>query len=41
VFTTETPRGFYSQLEKGHVPSWLEPVDLGKDSPLKLWRVKR
>ena len=39
VFTTETPKGFYSQLEKGHVPDWLEPVDLGKNSPLKLWRV--
>ena len=41
VYTAETPKGFYNQLERGHVPAWLEPVDLGPKSPLKLWRVKR
>ena len=40
VFTAEAPKGFYVQLEKGQVPAWLEPVDLGPKSPLKLWRVK-
>ncbi len=41
VFTSETPKGFFGQLEKGQVPAWLEPVDLGKGSPLKLWRVRK
>jgi hypothetical protein len=41
IFMTETPKGFYSQLDKGKVPSWLQPVDLGKDSPFKMWRVVR
>ncbi|MCY7271196.1 MAG: AcrB/AcrD/AcrF family protein [Sphingomonas bacterium] len=40
VFVAEAPKGFYAQLAKGQVPAWLDPVDLGKDSPLKLWRVK-
>ncbi len=40
VFSAEAPKGFYAQLEKGQVPSWLERVDLGAKSPLKLWRVK-
>ena len=41
IFMSETPKGFYSQLDKGKVPSWLQPVDLGKDSPFKMWRVVR
>ena len=40
VFSAEAPKGFYVQLDKGQVPAWLEPVDLGPKSPLKLWRVK-
>ncbi len=40
VFVSEAPKGFYAQLAKGRVPAWLEPVDLGSKSPLKLWRVK-
>ena len=40
VFSAEAPEGFYAQLEKGQVPTWLEKVDLGPTSPLKLWRVK-
>jgi hypothetical protein len=39
IFMSETPKGFYGQLEAGRVPNWLQPVDLGKDSPLKMWRV--
>ena len=41
IFMSETPKGFYSQLDKGKVPSWLQPVDLGKDSPFKMWKVVR
>jgi hypothetical protein len=39
LFKSEAPNGFYSQLDKGNIPAWLQPVDLGKDSPLKMWRV--
>ena len=39
IFMSETPKGFYGQLEGGRVPNWLQPVDLGKDSPFKMWRV--
>ena len=41
VFMAAAPRGFYVQLANGRVPGWLQPVDLGKDSPLKMWRVVR
>lgn len=41
VFMAGAPRGFYVQLAGGKVPQWLEPVDLGKDSPFRMWRVKR
>jgi hypothetical protein len=39
IFMSETPAGFYAQLEKGQVPKWLQPVPLPKDSPFKVWRV--
>lgn len=39
IFMSETPKGFYAQLAAGKVPNWLEPVDLGKNSPLKMWKV--
>ena len=39
VFVAEAPRGFYAQLAKGQVPGWLQPIDLGKDNPMKMWRV--
>ena len=41
IFMAETPKGFYAQLNKGQVPGWLEPIDLGPDSPFKMWRVRR
>ena len=41
VFRANAPKGFYIQLERGRVPAWLKPVDLGKDSPLRMWRVVR
>jgi hypothetical protein len=39
IFMSETPKGFYAQLEAGRVPSWLERVPLPKDSPFKMWKV--
>jgi hypothetical protein len=39
IFMSEAPKGFYAQLQKGPAPSWLTPVDLGKDSPFRMWRV--
>jgi hypothetical protein len=39
IFMSETPKGFYGQLEAGRVPNWLQPVDLGRDSPFKMWKV--
>ena len=41
IFRAETPKGFYSRLSRGHVPTWLTPVPLPKDSPFKMWRVQR
>ena len=41
IFTSEAPKGFYVQLVHGRVPAWLEPVTLPKDSPFRMWRVKR
>ena len=39
IFMSEAPGGFYTQLAKGKVPAWLQPIDLGKGSPYKMWRV--
>jgi hypothetical protein len=39
IFTSEVPNGFYGQLAGGKVPQWLQPVELPKDSPFKMWRV--
>jgi hypothetical protein len=41
IFRSQTPQGFYAQLERGARFPWLQPIDLGKDSPLKMWRVVR
>jgi hypothetical protein len=41
IFTSEAPKGFYAQLTRGRVPNWLERVQLPKDSPFVMWRVKR
>lgn len=41
IFMAEAKDGFYAQLQKGRVPAWLEPVKLPKDSPFRMWRVKR
>jgi hypothetical protein len=39
IFMTETPKGFYAQLEHGQVPAWLKPVPLPANSPFKMWKV--
>ena len=39
IFRAEAPKGFYQQLAHGQVPAWLTPIDLGKDSPFRMWRV--
>jgi len=39
IFMSETPKGFYAQLQRGEVPRWLSPVALPKDSPFRMWRV--
>ena len=39
VFVAEAPKGFYAQLAKGQVPAWLQPIDLGKGNPMKMWKV--
>ena len=39
IFTSETPNGFYGQLQRAQVPNWLTPVPLPKDSPYRMWRV--
>ena len=41
IFRAQAPRGFYAQLERGATFPWLQPIDLGKDNPLKMWRVVR
>ncbi|HEY0628131.1 MAG TPA: AcrB/AcrD/AcrF family protein [Sphingomicrobium sp.] len=41
IFMAEARNGFYAQLMKGKVPAWLEPVQLPKDSPFKMWKVVR
>lgn len=41
IYRAEAPKGFYVQLVKGKVPAWLNPVRLPKDSPYRMWRVRR
>jgi hypothetical protein len=39
IFQSEAPNGFYMQLLRGKVPPWLQPIDLGKGSPYRMWKV--
>ena len=39
IFMSETPKGFYMQLQRGQVPSWMKPVALPKDSPYRMWKI--
>ncbi|MDV3458750.1 AcrB/AcrD/AcrF family protein [Sphingomonas sp. HF-S4] len=40
VYRARNPNGFYGQLHRGQVPSWLEPVALPAKSPFRLWRIR-
>ncbi|HYI41881.1 MAG TPA: AcrB/AcrD/AcrF family protein [Allosphingosinicella sp.] len=39
VYASQARQGFYMQLARGKVPSWLQPVPLPAKSPYKMWRV--
>ncbi len=39
IFMSETPKGFYAQLQRGQVPGWLIAVQLSPKSPFRMWRV--
>lgn len=39
IFMAEAPKGFYGQLERGQVPSWLRPIPLPKGNPLRFYRI--
>lgn len=41
LYSSKSPNGFYTQVAKGKVPDWLEPITLPKNSPYKMWRVRR
>jgi hypothetical protein len=41
MYSSGAPKGFYVQLAKGQVPGWLQPIPLPKDSPYRMWRVRR
>lgn len=40
LYASQNADGFYRQLMAGKVPGWLEPVELPKDWPLRLWKLK-
>jgi hypothetical protein len=39
IYKAETPTGFYTQLSRGQVPSWLKPIALPKRNPYMIWEV--
>ena len=39
IFMAEARNGFYGQLVRGKVPSWLQPVELPANSPFQMWKV--
>lgn len=41
IYRSRAPQGFYVQLSRGQVPDWLEPIELPKNSPYRMWRVVR
>ena len=40
IYVSENPKGFYTQIARGTVPDWLEPVVLPQRTPFSLWRVR-
>jgi hypothetical protein len=41
LYASQAKNGFYMQLVRGQVPPWLKPVPLPKESPYRMWRVRR
>jgi hypothetical protein len=39
IYASQAKQGFYAQLARGQVPTWLLPVTLPKGSPYRMWRV--
>jgi hypothetical protein len=39
IFAAEAKGGFYTQIVRGKVPAWLQPIPLPKGSPFRMWRV--
>ena len=39
LYASQAKHGFYMQLQKGIVPTWLAPMPLPQNSPFKLWRL--
>jgi hypothetical protein len=39
IYQSEAPSGFYMQLMRGKVPTWLSPVALPAGSPYRMWKV--
>ena len=39
IYRSRAPKGFYVQLSRGQVPDWLQPIELPKNSPYRMWRV--
>lgn len=40
VYKARSAKGFYAQLENGTRFDWLEPVEMPKGSPFRLWRIR-
>ncbi|WP_010214579.1 hypothetical protein [Sphingomonas sp. PAMC 26621] len=40
IYRVRSPNGFYAQLAHRKTFDWLEPIDLPRGSPLRLWRIK-
>ncbi|RZM23171.1 MAG: AcrB/AcrD/AcrF family protein, partial [Sphingomonas sp.] len=40
IYRVRSPQGFYAQLAHRKTFDWLEPIDLPRGSPLRLWRIK-
>ena len=41
LYASQAKDGFYMQLVRGQAPAWLTPVPLPKESPYRMWRVRR
>jgi len=39
IYASQAKDGFYMQLVRGRVPTWLTPIGLPRKSPYRMWRV--